>query len=170
MANKIAISEGLYHFIKEHASDHHTLQVILFFADHPHAQFNELAIIHALNQDGGRRSLQKALKVLVDKGMIKALIVNNATVYSLPENMRSLASELARFDVHQRWLLQRQTCAESVGEKMYLFGDMAEEAFSDIPALAIAEKQNTAVFHEEKHLFNTKNTFDLQPNRAGLSS
>ena len=69
---------------------------------------NELAIIHALNQDGDRYCLKKALGVLVDKGMIRTYTDTNVIIYSLPENMRNVVLELAKLDMHQRQLLLRQ--------------------------------------------------------------
>jgi hypothetical protein len=116
MTSKVIISEELSHFIKEHANDHCALQLILFFAIHPYARFSELAITHALNQNGGRRSLQKVLRNLVDRGIIRKCIENNVLLYSLSDNssMRSLVLELARLDVQQRWLLLRQACNNSV--------------------------------------------------------
>ena len=52
MDSEITISEELVHFIRKNANDRYRLQLVLFFADHPCAQFNELAIIHALDKDG----------------------------------------------------------------------------------------------------------------------
>src|SRR3990172_753706 len=98
MDSESTISEESLNFIKEAANDSYCLQIILFFAGHPYAQFNELAIIHALNHDGERRYLQRALGVLVDKAMIKTHMDSKTLVYLLADNMRSLASELAKLD------------------------------------------------------------------------
>jgi len=96
MTSEITISSELGHFIKERTNDHYALQIILFFADHPYARFNELAIIHALNHDNGRRCLQKALTGLVDQGIIKRCLGSNVLLYSLAENMRSPVLELTK--------------------------------------------------------------------------
>ncbi len=105
MTSEITIPEELYRFIKEHTNDYYLQQLIMFFTDHPYAQFNELAIIHALNQDGGRRCVQEALRNLVDKGIIKTCIDSNVPLYSLPANMQSLVLELAKLEPRQRQLL-----------------------------------------------------------------
>ncbi len=106
MVSEIIMSEELFHFVKEQLDDNYALQCMLFFADHPYVQFNELAIIHALNQDGRRRYIQKALRALVDNGMIKTSIDSNVLLYSLPETMLSLGLELAKLDVRQRQLFR----------------------------------------------------------------
>ncbi len=107
MAGEVTISDGSFHFINENINECYALQLILFFVDHPYAQFSELAIIHALNHDSGRRYLQKALKTLVDKGMIKTRTDSNVPFYSLPENMQNLVSELQKLNVCQRQSLLR---------------------------------------------------------------
>jgi len=106
MTNEITISDGLYHLIKEQTNHHYALQLILFFADHPYARFNKLAIIYALDQDGGKRCIKKALSDLVDKGIIIEKCINShVPVYSLAENMRSLVLELKKLALRQRQLL-----------------------------------------------------------------
>jgi hypothetical protein len=124
MNSKITISEELSRFIKEYATDRYTLQLILFFAAHPYARFSELTIIHALNQNGGRCSLQKALRNLVDRGLIIARFENKVVLYSLPDNtlMRSILLELAQLDVYQQWLLIRQS---------YPYSATKESAYAD---------------------------------------
>jgi len=106
MTNEISVSEEVCNLIKEYKNDYCSLQLILFFADHPYMQFDELAIIHALNRDNGKSYVQRALSNFVEKGVIKT-IGSSVPLYSLPENVRRLVSELARLDPHQRQLLVR---------------------------------------------------------------
>ena len=116
MAGRISISEELFHFIGEHLNNQYTQQLILFFAVHPHARFSELAIIHALNQNGGRNSLQKALSELVDKGVITKYNKNNVLLYSLPDNtsLQNLVLEFAGLDVRRQQLALEQSRSNSV--------------------------------------------------------
>jgi hypothetical protein len=102
MMGEINTSNNTCNLIKENKSDYYTMQVILFFSDHPFARFNELAIIHALNQENGRRYIQEALKDLVDAEMIKSGMDGGIAVFSLVENMRGRVMELARLDVGQQ--------------------------------------------------------------------
>lgn len=127
MTSKVTISGELSHFIKEYANDYYALQLILFFAVHHYARFSELAIIHALNQNGGRRSLHKALRNLVDRGIIRTCIENKVLLYSLPDNtsMRSLLLELAQLDAYQRWLLIRQAYPNSITRESAYAGEKA---------------------------------------------
>ena len=59
-------------------------------------RFNRLAVVHALNQDNGRRYIQKALDELIDQGIIKASAEGNLPLYSLAENMRRLVLKLTK--------------------------------------------------------------------------
>ena len=107
MTSKATISEELSRFIKEYADDHYALQLILFFAVHPYAWFSELAIIHALNQNGSRRCLKEAIRNLVNRGVIRTCNKNKVNLYSLSDNtsVRGFVLELARLDMQQWWLL-----------------------------------------------------------------
>ena len=111
MAGRINISEELCCFIREHLNNCYTQQLILFFTAHPHARFSELAIIHALNQNGGRNSLQKALRELVDKGVITTYNKNNVLFYSLldDKSLQNLVLEFAGLDVQQQRLALKQS-------------------------------------------------------------
>ena len=126
MNKKPSVSGELFHFIRENANDHYALQVILFFADHPYARFNEPAIIHASNLNGGRIFLQKALKNLVAKGTVKACVYNNGALYSLDENNATPILELAKLDMHQRQVLVAQAYSDSS------FQHRVAKVFSDI--------------------------------------
>ncbi len=153
MTSEITISEELRHFVNEHTNDYYTLQIILFFADHPYARFSELAIIHALNHDGGGHCIQEALRGLVDKGMMKMSTESNVAFYSLPENtsMWSLVLELAKLDVHQQQILLRQICPNSARIGSRLFQHMAVGVFPERANTTVARKQSSVIFDQEKH-------------------
>lgn len=120
MTSEIIVSKELCHFIKEHATDYYTLQLILFFAHHPCAKFNEMAISQSLNQGSKRHYIRKALSDLADKGTVQMCIANNVALYSLTVSMRSLMLELAKLDVRQQQLLLKRTWRYSVRKGDYL--------------------------------------------------
>ena len=99
----IAILEKLHQFIKEYADSYCCLELLRFFGRHPRARFSRLAVVNALNVNGRRPNIEKALKHLIDKGVLKIYIENNICLYSLTEDesLSSLASYLAKLDWHQ---------------------------------------------------------------------
>jgi len=108
---KITIEDRLGQFIKQYVDDHYCLELLRFFGWYPHAQFNELAVIHALNSNRGKLYTKGALRQLVDKGVVRISIDNNISLYSLTEDesLCSLASDLAKLDWRQWQLVLRQT-------------------------------------------------------------
>ena len=107
---QITIAEKLYQFIKEYADDRCCLELLRFFGGYPHARFSRLAVIHALDVNGGRLYTGRALRHLTDKGVVKTYIENNVCFYSLTEDesLRSLASDLGKLDWRQWQLVVRQ--------------------------------------------------------------
>ena len=95
-ASEVASSDVLNHFLDEQRNDYYAWQLILFFAEHPYVRFNRLAVIHALNQDNGRRFIQMALDELIEQGIIKESVEGNLPLYSLAEDMRRLVLKLTR--------------------------------------------------------------------------
>ena len=93
---EVASSDVLSRFIEEQRNDYYAWQLIVFFAEHPYVHFNRLAIIHALNQDNGRRYIQIALDELIEQGIIKVSTDANLSLYSLAEDMRRLVLKLTR--------------------------------------------------------------------------
>ncbi len=93
-------------FIKEYADDYGCLEIIRFFGAYPRARFSRLAVVHALNVHGGRLYIERALKQLADKGIVRISTNNNILLYSLTEDesLRRPALALARLDWHQ-WQL-----------------------------------------------------------------
>lgn len=109
--SRITIAEELCQFVNRYVDDHYCLELLRFFGGYPHARFSELAVVHALNSNRGKLHTKKALKQLVDKGVVRISIDNNIPLYSLTENesLRSLASDLAKLDWRQWQLVLRQT-------------------------------------------------------------
>ncbi|MBI4188255.1 MAG: hypothetical protein HY529_03505 [Chloroflexi bacterium] len=110
MTPEAGMSEELHLFIRENVEDYYSFQLLLFFARHPYTRFNELAIIHAFNEDRGRPHIKKALKELVGKGVVNMCTETNVRLYSLSEDdlCRRSVLNLARLDVYQGQLLLRQ--------------------------------------------------------------
>ncbi len=108
---KIIIEERLGQFIKQYVDDNYCLELLRFFGWYPHARFNELAVIHALNSNHGKLYTKRALRQLIDKGVVRISIDNNIPLYSLTEDesLCSLASDLAKLDWRQWQLVLRQT-------------------------------------------------------------
>ena len=109
--SRITIAEELCQFVKRYVDDGHCLELLRFFGRYSHAQFSELAVLHALNLDYGKLYTKRALRQLVDEGMLGISINNNIPLYSLTkdESLGSLASDLAKLDWHQCQLVFRQT-------------------------------------------------------------
>jgi len=107
---EIAIAEKLYQFIKEYADDHYCLELLRFFGGYPRARFSGLAVVHALDMNGRRLYIERVLRHLIDKGVVKTCIENNVRLYSLTddESLRSLVSDLAKLDWRQWQLVVRQ--------------------------------------------------------------
>jgi hypothetical protein len=108
--SEIAIAEKLYEFIKEYTDGHYCLEILRFFGRCPRARFSELAVVHALDANGGRLCIARVLRHLIDKGVVKTYIENNVRLYSLTEDgsLRSLALDLAKLDWNQWQLVVRQ--------------------------------------------------------------
>ncbi len=108
--DKIAIAEKLCQFIEQYADDHYCLELLRFFGGYPHARFSELAVVHALNSNNGKLYTKRALRRLMDEGVIRTHNENNVLLYSLTgdESLRSLASDLAKLDWRQWQLVLRQ--------------------------------------------------------------
>lgn len=103
------LQEKLCQFIKQYADDQCCLlELLQFFGRYPHTRFSALAIIHALN--GRRLYTERALRHLVDKGVVKRCNENKVFLYSLTEDesLRSLALDLAKLDWWQWQLLLKQ--------------------------------------------------------------
>lgn len=102
----VDIQEKLYQFVGEEYLDNQycLLELFRFFGRHPSTRFSRLAMVHAL--DSGKAQIERVLKYLVKKGLVKTNIENNIPLYSLTENksLRSFVLEIAELDWYQ-WQL-----------------------------------------------------------------
>jgi hypothetical protein len=108
--SETAIAEKLYQFISEYADSHCCLELLRFFGRYPNARFSRLAVVHALGRNDRRLYIGRALRHLIDKGVVKTYIENNVCFYSLSEDesLCSLASDLAKLDWRQWRLVVKQ--------------------------------------------------------------
>jgi hypothetical protein len=112
MTTSITIIEGkITQLIKEYSDDGYCLlELLRFLGRHPHTRFSRLVIIHALNSQ--RLYTERAIRYLVNKGVVRIYTENNVLFYSLTEadDLRDLALNLAGLDWYQWQALLRQVC------------------------------------------------------------
>lgn len=103
--------EYVCQLIKEYIDNPYCLELIQFFGWHPNARFSGLAILHALSVSGERCYIEKALRQLVDKGMVKTYSENNIAFYWLTnhEELRQTALDVASLDWGQWQVMLRQS-------------------------------------------------------------
>ncbi len=99
--------------IKEYANDPYSLELIQFFGWHPGALFSGLAIHHAISTNGEHLDIDNALKLLVDKGVVRTYIENSKPLYCLTdiEPLRQAALDIAHLDWSQWQVMLRQSYA-----------------------------------------------------------
>lgn len=97
---------GLGQIMKNQVSNRYCLSLLRFFMAHPNGRFSRLAIIHAIDEDGSRLGVEKALEQLVSEGILKTDTENHICYYLLTGNepMRQLVLNMAEFDWRQ-WQL-----------------------------------------------------------------
>ena len=97
----VSTQEELYRFLEEHGNSRVKRELLDFWGRHPNAKFSRHAICFAL--DCGKLEANKALRALVDAGLVDNHTNNGLTLYSLTENeeKRRLVLELAALDWDQ---------------------------------------------------------------------
>lgn len=93
--------------IKNQASDRYCLNLLRFFMAHPNCHFSKLAVVHAIDEDGSRLEVERALEQLISEGVLKANTENLICYYSLTGNepLRQKVLNMAEFDWRQRQLV-----------------------------------------------------------------
>lgn len=100
----IAIQNKLLEFIKDFGDDLSSLELLLFFGRHPHTRFNQTAIVQALNVRQFDRA--KALRCLINKGLVVTCSENGITLYSLTRDASQRSLVLGLLDINQhQWQL-----------------------------------------------------------------
>ncbi len=97
---EVSAQEKARDFLREFADDSYCLNLLHFFGEHPYARFNWLAVLHAQGMDGGKSFLEKALRGLIDQGIVRECGDNGSALYSLTEDemLRRQVMELAKLD------------------------------------------------------------------------
>ncbi len=101
-ASVAAIDDNLARCFRNYADERWSLlELLRFLGKHPYTRFSRAAIVNALRQQGV--FVERALKYLVETGLITVEAENNINLYSLAskEPMRSWAEELVRLDWRQ---------------------------------------------------------------------
>ena len=95
-ADLAPVADVMSRFLEEWKNDYCAWQIILFFSEHPYARFNRLAVIHAINQENGRRYIRMALDELTAQGVLKLSTEGSMTLYALTDGVRELVRKLTR--------------------------------------------------------------------------
>jgi len=102
----VATGENLYCFLEEHGDNRVKRELIAFWGRHPNAKFSRRVICYAL--DWNKLEADRALRALVDAGVVDTHKHNGLTLYSLTmnEEKRRPVVELAAlgWDQWQRML------------------------------------------------------------------
>jgi hypothetical protein len=111
VTTQATVRKYLCKMITEYKDDPYCLELIQFFGWHPDTRFSGLAITHALSVSGERRYIDKALRQLVDKGIVKTYSENGIALYCLTDNskLRQNALEVAGLDWSQWQNMLRQS-------------------------------------------------------------
>jgi len=96
--------ESLYRFLQEHGDNWVKRGLLLFWGMHPNARFDRRAICYAL--DCNKLDAERALRTMVEDGLLDRNICNDVTLYSLTKNeeKRQPVLELATLSWEQ-WQL-----------------------------------------------------------------
>ena len=78
------------------------LGLLRFFAAHPNGRFSKLAVLHAMDEDDNRPSIEDAIEQMIEEGIITATEDKETAYYMLTkeEAMRKLVINMALFDWH----------------------------------------------------------------------
>ncbi len=76
--------ESLYRFLQEHGDNGVKRGLLLFWSSHPNARFDSKVICYALDRD--RLDTEKALRTMVEEGLLDRSTCNGVTLYSLTTN------------------------------------------------------------------------------------
>ncbi len=97
----LTIEDKLSHFIQEYTDDQYCLlELLLFWGRHPRAHFSLLAIVHAL--DCRKLYMERALKYLIARGLVKTHTDNGVRLYSLTDDESLRQQVLAITELKQR--------------------------------------------------------------------
>lgn len=86
--------------IKKLINNRCCLALLRFFVAHPNGRFSKLAIVHAIDDNDSKLEIEKALKQLVDEGILMINIENDISFYLLTREgvVREIILEMGEFD------------------------------------------------------------------------
>ncbi len=107
VATNVLTEESLYRFLEEHGNSQVRKELLLFWGMHPNAKFSGFAICYAV--DCNKLDTKRALKDMVEAGLLDTHIYNGVSLYSLTKNeeRRRPVLELASLGWDQ-WRLMLQ--------------------------------------------------------------
>ena len=105
---KVLSEENLYRFLEQHGNNRVKRELLAFWGMHPNAKFGRRAICYAL--DCSKLEAERALRALVNAGLVDTHMNNGLTLYSLTRNeaKRRAVLELATLGWDQRQLMLKR--------------------------------------------------------------
>ena len=99
-ANTQAAKPEIRQLMRTLINSHATLSVIRFFSAHPRGRFSKLAVIHAIDEENGRRQVEGAMRDLVSAGVLKTETRSGECYYRLTseEPVRGIVLKTADLD------------------------------------------------------------------------
>jgi hypothetical protein len=94
------VQSYLSQLMKKLIRNHCCLALLRFFVVHPNGRFSLLAITHAIDDNGGKRETEVALKEMASDGIIQMDVENDINFFRLTrdEPIRQTILEMAEFD------------------------------------------------------------------------
>lgn len=80
----VSTQEELYRFLEEHGNNRVKRELLAFWGMHPEARFSSYVICFAL--DCGKLEMNRALREMLDAGLIDNHTHNGLSLYSLTKN------------------------------------------------------------------------------------
>jgi len=101
---KVLAEESLSCFLEKHGGNRAKTELLAFWSRHPNAKFSRLVLSHALDQT--KLDTDRALKDMVESGLVDTYTRNSVTLFSLTTNeeIRRPVLEMAALDWNQ-WQL-----------------------------------------------------------------
>jgi hypothetical protein len=94
------------HLMNKFVSSRCSVGLLRFFAAHPNGRFSKLAIVHAIDEAGGRWEIEQSLEQMIEESLLKTSIDNGICFYSLTkeEALRRLVLNMSLFELRD-WQL-----------------------------------------------------------------
>ena len=112
-ASDFQVELDLNAFLNKYGNTHARQEILLFWALHPHARFNRLAVLSAI--DCSKLDARKTLDDMVSDKLVEINTDSGIDTYSLTSdgNIRKLITLIRTFDCSQRQILFQQINSSS---------------------------------------------------------